>query len=88
MTTQMPIASPRTEFYERAFGGFAGLALAARKLPQPRQIAAFRASRQQDAPARVADDGGDDVDGAGFGSRESGSGKAAVLAVSPPWRFR
>lgn len=28
MTTQMPIASPRTEFYERAFGGFHDQAVA------------------------------------------------------------
>jgi hypothetical protein len=51
--------------HQRGFARFARLALAARKLPQPGQVAAVAAPRQQDAAARIGDDRGHDVDRSG-----------------------
>src|SRR3954451_2501417 len=46
--------------YQGFLGPLAGLDLAARKLPQPRQLLAFRALRQKNAIVRVDQGDGDD----------------------------
>src|SRR5690606_22653456 len=58
--------------HQRLLRRFTGLALAAGEFPQAGKVAALGAARKQHAPARVGDGAGDDFDGSGVGSRESG----------------
>ena len=48
--------------HERSLRRFAGLYLAARKLPQARELFAFRALRQEDLALVIVQRSGDDQD--------------------------
>ena len=65
---------------ERLFGSLAGVDLAARKLPQSRQVATRRTAREQDAPTRIGNHAGDYMHGFGCAHRESGTDHSGIAA--------